>query len=113
MRLACLLLAAFCLMYSIWFFYDGLVAWPRENARVATFERVRADAQRAGDTAGVERAEGELSLLHRRTEMDLVIQKVLGVMFGVAALVLLAIAAWPRAKKSAIPPPLPPPTMSG
>ena len=110
-RLAFFLLAAFCLMYSIWFFYDGTVAWPRENARMATFERVRLDAQQAGDAAGVDRATAELNTLQRRTEMDMVIQKVLGVMFGVAALVLLALAAWPRAKKPAGPPPLPPPVM--
>ena len=45
MRLACLLVAAFFLLYSVWFFYDGFVAWPNENARVEILERELADAQ--------------------------------------------------------------------
>ena len=42
----------------------------------------------------MDRATAELDTLHRHTDMDLVIQKFLGVMFVVAGVVLLAVAAW-------------------
>ena len=52
-----------------------------------------------------DRAAAELNVLSRHTDMDLVFQKVLGVAFGVIAVVLLCIAAWPRSKKALPPPP--------
>ena len=111
MRLACLILAAFSLFYSAWFFYDGFVAWPNENAQIETVQRQRTDAQRLGDTNAAGRAAAELATLSRHTEIDLAIQKFLGVTFAAITLALLGVALWPRSRKPLPPPPLPPPAL--
>lgn len=110
MRLAFLLIAAFFLLYSVWFFYDGFVAWPRENAEVeAALQAAKADAQRAGDAPAVERAATNLINRDRHTDMDLVLQKAIGVIFAAIGLPLLCVAFWPRSKTPLPPPHLPPP----
>jgi hypothetical protein len=117
--LACLIVATFFLLYSAWFFfYDGFVAWPNENAQIETVQRYRTDAQLLSDANAADRAAAELATLSRHTEIDLAIQRFLGVAFAVITLALLCVALWPRSKKTPPPPlplpssPLPPPPLS-
>ena len=106
MRIACLCIAVFCLLFGGWFLYDGLVTFPQDNDRAA---KLQADSQRAkaaNDLAAAERAEAELATVQMHTAVDVIIQKVLGAGFMGGALALVCIALWPRKKPA--PPPLPP-----
>jgi hypothetical protein len=76
---------------GLWFGYDGFVAWPRENARIAQLGSDIETARRAGDESTVRRLDAERSNLKLHSDMDLLIQKVL--CFSLPAMGL-AVLAW-------------------
>ena len=107
MRLVCLLVGGFFLLFGAWFLYDGFVGFPNENARVAAFEKQLEDARAERNANAARMAEIELMTVHRNTVMDILIQKYLGVAFVIGAVPLLAVALWPRGKATRLPPPPP------
>jgi hypothetical protein len=76
---------------GLWFGYDGFIAWPRENARIAQLGKDIETARRADDEATVRRLDAEHSALKQHSEMDLLIQKIL--CFSLPALGI-AVFAW-------------------
>jgi hypothetical protein len=109
MRLVCLLIGGFFLLFGVWFLYDGFVGFPNENARVTALEKQLADARSEGNANAERMAEIELMTVSRHTVMDLAIQKYLGAAFVVCGVPLLAVALWPRGKAKPLPPPPLPP----
>ena len=112
MRLVCLLVGGFFLLFGVWFLYDGFVGFPNENARVAVFEKQLADARAEGNVNAARMAEIELMTAGRHTVMDIAIQKDLGAAFVICAMPLLTVALWPRGKAKPLPPPPLPPRTS-
>jgi len=83
MRIVYLLLAAFALLFSAWFFYDGFVNWPRDNARWGLLRDQVVSAQRAEDKPTADRLAAELRGIQKHNATDLVVQKALGVIFAI------------------------------
>ena len=114
MRLVCVLVGGFFLLFGAWFLYDGFVGFPAENARVETFAKQLADAETEGNANAQRLAEIELMTVSRHTVMDIAIQKFLGFAFVLGGLPLLVVGLWPRGKAKPLPLPalpLPPPPL--
>jgi hypothetical protein len=100
MRLVYLLLAAFALLFSAWFFYDGFVNWPRENERGAILREQVVTAQRADDKPTADRLAAELRGVEKHNATDLVVQKALGVIFAIGGAAFLYLGVRPRREQS-------------
>jgi hypothetical protein len=60
-----------------WFGYDGLVRWPRENARIVEVKAAIEPARKANEDAKVQQLEAELSTLKQHSDLDLLWQRLL------------------------------------
>jgi hypothetical protein len=101
MRLVPLGIAAFALIYSAWFFYDGFVGFPMENVKIQSAEADLQSAKQAGDTATANRALAELRSMTRHNDASMMIQKVLGVIFAIVGVVFVWVALRPAKKSDA------------
>src|SRR3954447_7803046 len=102
MRVLWFCLAAFFFLYSVWFFYDGFVEWPRQNQRIAALEAVLR-APPWDDPGAVDRATAELQTLQKHTPMDLTIQKICGVIVGIIGVVFVALGVRARSRPEPAP----------
>jgi hypothetical protein len=88
------LIVAMLIGMGAWFGYDGLVAWPKENARIDEINKERAAARDAKDEPLVVRLNDEERKLQRHSDSDLRLQRVLCYTLPPAGLLVLAWALY-------------------
>jgi hypothetical protein len=96
MRIVPFLIALFALIFSVWFFYDGFITFPMENAKIQSQTLEIQSARQAGETAAADRLEADLRGISRHNDASILVQKVLGVIFAIVGGVLLLVSFWPR-----------------
>lgn len=85
-----LALSVMLVVFGVLFAYDGFVGWPRQNERIAELGRQIEDARRKDDEPTVRRLDAERSNIKQRSDMDILMQKVLAFVLIPGGVALLA-----------------------
>jgi hypothetical protein len=83
------LMCALLIGMGAWFAYDGWIAWPEENRKVAQLKEQQADARRRGDGVEEGRINAELKDHKEHSQLDLNIQKLLAALLPPLGIALL------------------------
>jgi len=72
-----LALSVMLIVFGVLFAYDGFVAWPRQNQRIAVLGREIEEYRQNGNDRKVSELDAERSHIKLRSDMDILMQKVL------------------------------------
>jgi len=93
-RLKQTLLGLALIGYGAWSIWDGYVAWPRDNARIAEYRQQILAAEKAGNPAEVTRLTTEMGKLTERTATSIGFNKVIGWVLPPLGVWLIARTFW-------------------